>query len=331
MNVLLFVTSLIMVMAAVTYARLETYRNFSVVQAEFKHFMDDTERGYINMAAEHWYATSSAKKPPTNGGNPPVHSSPNVPQKPSSPKGNRLLSFAYLIDPTKREKDPKKYAKIHLLAKKLIITLYKEQPFFKEMEQKKPDFVDGLLNALAVIHNFPKKLKPQEAKDLANTDLGDPEYNNFLYKILQRTITRPDKEIRESFSKEDRPARPLEEEEKGSDEEDSQDKESHEPEYTSPKGFYSLLDYITLKDAQKIRIYLAPKKMLEAIFDDPKVVQTVIETRKEIYKQVKGKKGMDNSEASKIFKNKFAPLSDPNFDDTILDFDVTKTDPSKYD
>ena len=45
MNILLFVTTLIMALSMLTYARLQTYRNFSVLQSQFDNYMKETEKG----------------------------------------------------------------------------------------------------------------------------------------------------------------------------------------------------------------------------------------------------------------------------------------------
>jgi hypothetical protein len=90
-----------------------------------------------------------------------------------------------------------------------------------------------------------------------------------------------------------------------------------------------LLYFITLDDADKIRVYLASRELLKAIFDDPQVVDSIISLRHELYKKVSND-SISNDEASAQFKTIVAPRSDPNFDDTILDFHVTKTNPKNY-
>lgn len=333
MNILLFVTSMIMVMAMLTYARLETYRSFSLLQAEFKHYMDDTERGYINLAAENWYINSPGKTKSSSPNEPPKPppkiKSPEAEDKSKKASSRSRLSFASFVDQKKKTAHEKEFPKLFLLAKKLIYVLYKDQPFFKEMEQKRADFVDGLLNALMVADNLPKDQKLKRASDLANLNLGDEELNAVFYKMLQKTVQRTKKKIQplEDHTATEFIGQPQED--KGEDD-DSERESGNRFEYNTPKGFYSLLDFITLQDATKIRVFLAKKQLLLAIFDDPAAVNAIIETRNDLYKKVKSK-AMTPEQASEVFKNQFASVSDPNFDDSILDFKVTATNPKNYD
>ena len=240
MNILLFVTSLVMVMAMLTYARLETYRSFSLLQAEFKNYMDQTERRYINLSAEEWYDYSMGSK------------SNSKPQGQGTVKNNEKtssrLSLALFIDKAKKEKALKEYPKFHLMAKKLIHILFKDQPFYQEMEQKRPDFVDSLLNALMAANDLPKKQKPKLIQDLANPNLGDEELNTVFYKMMQDTLARREKKPVNSNKAEPPPS--LIEEDKG--ENDDKELENQDRfEYKSSKGVFSLLDYSRSRRPQK--------------------------------------------------------------------------------
>jgi len=55
MNVLIFVISLLMMLALLTYGRLDMYRNFSITQLEFERYMVEDQRKAINKGAEQWY------------------------------------------------------------------------------------------------------------------------------------------------------------------------------------------------------------------------------------------------------------------------------------
>ena len=55
MNILIFVMSLLMMLALLTYGRLDMYRSFVVTQGEFERYMADGERNAINSAAQQWY------------------------------------------------------------------------------------------------------------------------------------------------------------------------------------------------------------------------------------------------------------------------------------
>lgn len=322
MNILLFVTTMIMVMAMLTYGRIESYRSFSMIQSHFKNYIDSTERGYINQLSDNLFENSKGEtetKPPgtgkKGGGGKQTDASPSI-------------NFSVFIDKSKRESMVKEYPKIHLMTKKLIYNLFKDQPFFKKMEQKRPDFVDAMLNAIqGAADALPKKEKLKKADELIRLDLGDEELNQTLYQMLAKTRNRPP-EKNEKID-EDKPTAPLTEEDKGEND-NAEFMEYNENMSLTPPGTFSLLNYINYPNAKrKVRVYLAPRKVLQAIFDDPTTVNSIITTRNDLYKSVKDGP-LSNDQASESFKRQFASMADPNFDDSILDFTVTKTNPKLY-
>ncbi len=332
MNILLFVTSLLMVMASLTYTRLETYRNFSLTQNQFTLYMDQRERGSINLQAETLFTHSRGAQPPPQ---PPTPSDPNNPKPPSvgsneqvknTGKARSRLSLAMFIDSAKKNAHPKEYLQFFALARKLIYLLYNDQPFFQAMERKNPDFVHSLLKALMVADAFPKEKKIKKTKQLANLDLLDEDLNHVFYEMLQGTVKKiePKQELNK---KSDQLSLLTVQEKESKGEDDGEDVEEDTAEdQSSPKGYYSLKDFITLTDATKVRVFLAPKTLLQAIFDDPKVVDEIMAARLELYKKFSGRHSISKQDASKLFEDAFRNKSDPSFSD-ILDFTVTKTNP----
>lgn len=307
---------MIIVITSLTYARLEVYRSSNLKQAEFNRYMDQKERSYINQTAIWWYENSRAEtRKPQSG--------------PSAKSGARSrLSFLVFIDKNKQAQHAKEYPKMYLLAKKLIYSLYRQQPFFLEFEQTRPDIVDALLNSLMIADILPKEQKIKKAAELANLNLGDPVLNTFFYFVLKGSPIAPEA----NKKKEEEPPPPLggfiHQEQEGEVEDEDGDPNPEET-FKSPQGYYSLLDFITLDDATKVRVYLAPRLLLNAIFDDPAVVDSIIVLRNELYKKV-ASDSLSAQEASQEFKALVAPKSDPNFDETLLDFSVTKTNPKNY-
>ncbi len=316
MNVLLFVTTMMIVIASLTYARLESYRSMSLKQAQFIRYMDKTERGYINSTAEWWYINSHAE----------TRESSNEPADRSQARSR--LSFLVFIDKAKREQSGKEYQKIHFLAKKLIYSLYRNQPFFQEFEQQRSDIVDALLASLMIADNLPKEQKIKKASDLAHLNIDDPLLNSFLYFIL-KGLTVPEEPSPKTPTSDLLPLGELLVHEPEGESEDEVKEPSQKEGYKSPKGYYSLLDFITLDEASKIRVYLAPRELLKAIFDDKETVDSIIALRNELFKKVSND-SMSKADASIQFKTFAAPRSDPHFDDAILDFGVSKTNPKNY-
>src|ERR1700733_2769224 len=103
MNVLLFVTAMIMVLSMLTYTKLETYRSFSLLNSHFTRYMEKVERGYINTAAENWYINSQATRTTTS-------TRTNPPQGGKNASRSRL-SFLLFIDKKKQAQYAQVYPK----------------------------------------------------------------------------------------------------------------------------------------------------------------------------------------------------------------------------
>lgn len=302
---------MILLLATLTYARIETYRSFSILQGQFESYMKLAERGAINSAAQAWYDISVASRQTGKGS-----------QQKGKKQALSRLSFVVFVDSKKQGAYPEEYPQLVALAKKLMAVLYKDQRFYKEMEQKRPDFTSQLLASLMIAESLPKEQKMTRASDLANLNLQDYELNHVFYNMLQGTLAPREKG--------DQPLalQPcLFPEQPGEEEEESTEPGSEE-EIKSPEGYYSLLDFITLQDAAKVRVYLASRPLLLAIFDDPAIVQTLVETRCHLYNMVV-KGAMTADQATENLKTQFLSQS-KGFDKTILDFSVTKTNPRKY-
>src|SRR5665213_4596964 len=85
MYVLIFVTMMLMLLSILTYARLDSYRNLSGLQAEFKRYMEVLEREHINQEANRWYESTVVNK--RNGASGSPTTNPQTVQPPSSPTG----------------------------------------------------------------------------------------------------------------------------------------------------------------------------------------------------------------------------------------------------
>lgn len=131
----------------------------------------------------------------------------------------------------------------------------------------------------------------KSVSDIASLDLGNAELNEVLYRILKGTV-----EI------------------------EKQDKE---------KTYPSLFKYITLKNKTKIRVYLASKNLLLAIYGDPGLVNAILDERKNLFKEIKDEE-KSPAEATKEFQSQFAGKQQSDIAEDILDFTVTKTNPKSY-
>lgn len=318
---------MILLLATLTYARLETYRSFTIMQNQFNQYMSKAERSTINNTAQTLYDSNIATQMPGKGT-----------QQKGKKQALSRLSFSAFVDSKMRESYAQEYPQLHTLAVRLIQTLYKDQRFYREMEQKRPDFVNALLAALQHAENLPAEnlsranaTKPQKiarAADLANLNLQDPDLNDAFYKMLQGTMTPREKPDQQggTFGADQKivcqsPGELGEEDDEGIE-------PGKQEEVRSPQGYYSLLDFITIQDAGKVRVFLAARPLLMAIFDDPAVVTALLETRCMLYNNVVHGT-MTPDQAAQALRTQFLPHS-KGFDEIILDFSVTKTNPRNY-
>lgn len=302
MNIILFVSALVMALSILTYGKWEAFRNLYVVESQFRNYMEKSERSAINQAADLWYLTTTVSRGGAGGGG-------------RTTQASARLSFKPFIDKAAQDKVQKEFPQIQYLAKKLIYVLYAQAPFYKQLFREDPQFVDHLLASLMVADSFPTGKKLQSAKELSSLHLPNPVLDDILYKIMKGA---PDPDLR-----------PIPIPLNLAEEEDQDPDPDLEEEYYSPVGYYSLLDYITLQPATKVRVFLASKPLLTAIFDHAATVEEVIQERQRLYAAVMSN-SIQATEASKQFQSAFLHRADRSLNSSVLDFTITKTNPKHY-
>lgn len=310
MNVLIFVMTMLMLLSIMTYARLESYRSSQAFQIVFKHYMQEDETGYLNVKAKQTYKNINVSE--KNGKpSPKINASPRI-------------GIDFLYDKT-RESNSKQWEQTKVLLKNLMRTLYEKHPFFKELEQKRPAFLDELLQAITkTIDTLSPEKKPKTAADLANLKLSDPELDQLLYKMLHGAFYK--NILADQRSKD------LKKEEKVTEADfetsiDDDDLSTEVAEFKSPEGYYSLLDFIT-SSKSPIRVFLASKEVLESIFHDPGTVEAILEERENLYRQALAEG--DIKALNETFKNQFQSKKDPKIDEESLNFSISKVNPKYY-
>jgi hypothetical protein len=301
MNVLIFVMTILMLLSLMTYARLDTYFGSEIFQVLFKNYMEEYERGYINDRAVKLYhlLKVSEKKGSSS---------------PTKAAATPQLSLILLKDKKQRESKQGEWQQRVILLKRLMSTLYENQPFFKRLMEENSSFLDELVAQLTqAIDALPEEKAPKKIIDLALVTLADPKLDAAFYKMLHGALS-----IKES---EEAEAADAEEKDEGKLIEDGSECES-------PAGYYSLIDFIDFSPNSKIRIYLASREVLSSIFLDPAVVEEIIRVRNSLYKEAKA--NAETKELEERFKGQFDARRDPAIDSGLLDYSVTKTNPKSY-
>lgn len=298
MQILTFVTVTIMVMTIITYARLEHFLDFKVLAAHYQPFMEKSQRLDFNSKQIYNYENDSLTQKET--------------KKDTVPHTTAKLSFDLILREKSRSKgDPNSLPQHLMIAKELMLNLYKGQPFFEAAENN-PGMIDQLLDELMA--QADDRDKPiSHLRELEKIKLPNPDLDKIYYHMIQGTATEEDEKAK---------AKEVPPEEKATDEE--------EEVKFAKDGYKSFLDFITLKPGPKIRMYLTPREILEAIYGkDSQIVDELIAYRQEAYQDIVN--GTISAEvAAQGFKDKFLKEVPGWVSEEILDFSVTKTSPKNF-
>lgn len=271
MNILLFVLAMLMILGALTYQRLENFVDMTLVRKEWTRSMDKQEREDLQEKAENAYAKTAVKEGNNNGHKPvPANSTLNIASL-FTEKGNRQHTAEIL--------------------RSLILVLFQNHPFFLEAAQKRPNYIEEIIEGLKNPKDFEgKELKITTATKLSWIHWQDPE----LQKIFGQMI------------KESPPLKPEENEQVTS----------------------SLTDYLTVNKIDKIRIYLAPRNLLIAIFGSPEAADEVITFRANLFNQLRNSTADDaNTTLGSEFENQFKGRIPAEWL-PMMNFEVSKTNPN---
>lgn len=296
MNILLYVTAIILILASLNYAKMQGLQTTLGLKSSFMAYMAESQRTASEQAAEGWYKaiqvntknSSSTKRNPTNS-------------------ATSRLGLYCLVNQQERERSPEKYAQTRELFKSLIAHLYKQEKFFLQMNEKNPRFLDALIDEIILAADSSDKQKIKRPEGLLNLVFSPTaeELHYTFYLMMQG-----------------KPALKSSEEEKL---EDTSKEESH-----AHAGYVSLMDYISVRNqSKKVRVFLAPKDLLTAIFGDVEIASRVIELREELSRESKRKEGRSLEELTTQFKGAFEQAGHAQNYSDILDFSVTKTKPKK--
>lgn len=327
MNVLLYVMTILMLLALMTYARLEMFRDTTGMQLIFEYYMKNKEREPVNKTEVDWYYIKRASKKTAPAGK----QNENEDKKKQAP-GSSRISFYYFVNQQGREAAMTQYSMVLPLAKRLVSALYGDAKFYQEALEKRPTLLDDLFAAIIVATDKLKdKDKLKKTEELANLDLGDSQLNEVFAKMLKgvpdfkQEGNKPSEEAEFSALTSDEDEGVVEvKTPSASQQEQPQDKKN------SPvtKGYPSLYDFITIRNTKGIRLFLASRPLLMAIYGDPAIVNSVIAFRNELHNRVRA--GLNTQEATKTFQAEIQGYRYEGLDPSLLDFSVTKTNPGDY-
>lgn len=208
------------------------------------------------------------------------------------------INYRFLVDAKYIESKIQENVLIKQVLKNLIFFLYSETNFFKE-SGRGSEIVDELFISLLTSQEGPQKMVT--LKKLDKLELEPPSIREFWYQILSKSY--PSSKVAKILGKEDGNCPQI-----------------------------SLYDYLGNRSFDKIRVYLASRGLLYAIFQDEEVVERIIEERNRLYKRVRAKSSnnISKEDATKEFKEFSRGFQGAEEFDLILDYSVTTTDPKDY-
>lgn len=315
MNVLTYVMTMLLLLSALTYARMESYRSTAGLEVGFISYMETQGRKPISLIADEWYDS--------------IHFSVNAHQqrKRNQVKANSRISFYLLLDQTARSQSGDALQQTRELIKRLMTLLYKDEAFFKEIHDERPNFINEMLDEIIqAANNLPEEIRITRPTRLSKLQFQDKRLQYVFYLMLHGLPKLEPK--------------PTDPSENSAGEEIALDTQTDNviaeegQEDHAAGGYVSLLDYLTVRSYIKTRVFLASKPLLMAIFDNEATVETVINLRQELYGRVKSATPQTSqqafSQASLEFQNTVQMLgSAPSFA-AILDYSVSNVNPRSY-
>lgn len=270
MNILPLVLALVLMIAVLTVERLEKFKNHSIIQKEYQMFIKESERQVFNRRQKVLYGESQ--------------------------RSLRQLTFRYFYDKKARDNHLNEVKQYRMLAIELMRNVYGEAAFFKELERKRPHFLEELLKAIEDAAEEVPKGMIKRTVDLARLHLEDPELQEAFYRMLKGTISRD--KLKELKEKGELTSRMKE------------------------KAYVSLFTFIHNEGAKgkvpTIKIGYAPPEILKAVFEKDEHVEAFILKVNELSEKEK------ESGAEDLLKSAFIGKLRAGIDENLINFKLPK-------
>lgn len=305
MNILLFVMTLLLVMSSISYQALNRYQNGAMIRRTWDKTMRvDTICQYnaiVEAEYEHLRKNDGGRSSGAEGESSKADEEPGA-------EGASKIDFRFITDPKYPEFHPKEFPLMQEVLERLILSLYADMNFLKELLQRRPQVVIELFDALRKVNaDLPEKQRYNSIKKLIKMPLKDPELETLRYELLRNSPVSSKMMELLNF-------KPAGEKDSGA----------------SDCIEVSLKDFLIEKRKKKIRVYLAPRAILYAVFQDMDAVEQVVAYRLGLYREVSRKEEpRDAGDATKDFREYCTSFAGINDLEPILDFAVTTTKPGR--
>lgn len=206
---------------------------------------------------------------------------------------SKKIPIGVLLEKSQQSIGTGRYESTRALLKALIYNVYGKEKVLSEALKNRPDAIDEIINRLPeAVQKLPGNQKITGAKGLANLDLEDDTLNSLLYKLLKGTHFLYER--------------------KGE---------------VVSEGYPPLTDFINSDKGKKIRVYLARKEIIDALFN-PNISDEIVATRESLFLELSGGR-IEANQATERFKTLFEGALAPYASHDMVDFAVSKTDPKR--
>ncbi len=323
MNVLPFVVTILMLLAIMTYGKLYVFLTQNSIQSQYVCYMKVQEIAKINEIQQELFEKTEDEKPTpskTEEGASNNHNPLKVDKKvkkeiDSQTASSRELNFTRFINADKRNQDPAQFQALYQVTKRLIEGLYQNQPFFQKIQEKRGNLVDQLLQTIMEKSALPENQgEITEMKYLANLDLGDDELQKVLIEMLKGSppISKEMEKCNSGRKKEKMLQNQVE--------------------------FPSLMAYLKINSTNNkkstrespLRLWLTSREVLQAIFNDDSFVNNIMETRYNLYLNLRKFKGNELAKQSALTSTQFKQLFEnkiPQSFESFVDYKASSTKP----
>lgn len=289
MNLLIYVTALLLSLSAISYQSLQKFLNTTHSQALWDRELKEENYCRFNNAVNLEYKKLLKGSSANDDDDEDEGDKPEQERHPDSTKG---MNFRYFIDEKTIQDNPNERMLYVEVAKRLLEILYGDQPFYKDKLAMRPDLLDAFFEALLESNNGPKKIA--RVKKMGKLVINDQLLGEFYYAIMKPSTLGKEAEHILSLGKKAADCKTT-----------------------------SFQDYLSEKTAKKIRVFLAPPALLLALFSNKDTVLSILEMRRQLYNDIMTDRKKPEA-ATQEFTSAFSGYS--SFQE-ILDFSTGRTAP----
>ncbi|MCB1114397.1 MAG: hypothetical protein KDK62_06545, partial [Chlamydiia bacterium] len=180
MNLIIFVLSLILVLSAMSYARLDSFLKSRFHAKEWSWIMQESERDLYNRKQKS--CNKKTEKETKKEESPTSKDSP----------GNGRISLSWFFKKEFREKNPALFLETKELSQELVKNAWGNQPFYKDLEKEKPDFVSLMFEEIIQLADRASekdsKAKLTHLEDLIYLPWSDLQIKTAFGRMLQEGL-----------------------------------------------------------------------------------------------------------------------------------------------